>query len=30
MSASAGDAFAQVERIGAVVQEFAVVVGFDH
>ena len=30
VSASAGDAFAQVERIGAVVQEFAVVVGFDH
>ena len=30
MSASAGDAFAQVERIGAVVEEFAVVVGLDH
>ena len=30
VSASAGDAFAQVERVGAVVEEFAVVVGFDH
>jgi len=30
VSASAGDAFAQVERIGAVVEEFTVVVGFDH
>ena len=30
VSASAGDAFAQVERIGAVVEQLAVVVGFDH
>ena len=30
VSASAGDAFAQVERVGAVVEEFTVVVGFDH
>ena len=30
VSASAGDAFAQVEWVGAVVEEFAVVVGFDH
>ena len=30
VSASAGDAFAQVKRVGAVVEEFAVVVGFDH
>ena len=30
VSASAGDAFAQVKRIRAVVEEFAVVVGFDH
>ena len=30
VSASAGDAFAQIERIGAVVEEFAVVVGLDH
>ena len=30
VSASAGDAFAQVERVGTVVEEFAVAVGFDH
>ena len=30
VSTSAGDAFAQVERVGAVVEEFTVVVGFDH
>ena len=30
VSASAGDAFAQVKRVGAVVEEFTVVVGFDH
>ena len=30
VSASAGDAFAQVKRVGAVVEEFAVVVGLDH
>ena len=30
VSASAGDAFAQVERIGAVVEQLAVVVGLDY